>query len=116
MLGISADNIVSILQLGFSGVAFLFVFMSFRLLSKEQKRKDGPRDEILKAIRFFALLTIIFAVLVLAAPVVDDAYKEKTLPEKCENAVQRAALLSSNDEQDLNSMRDLLKNTIRQCE
>ncbi|GAA6152849.1 hypothetical protein NBRC116587_22690 [Pseudoteredinibacter isoporae] len=113
---IGANEIVSILQLGFSGVAFLFLYMSFSLLSKEQQRKEEPRDKILKSIRSFSFFTVAFAVLVLASTALDYVLKETTLPERCENAVLRAAELSNNDGHDLSSMRDLLKNTISQCE
>lgn len=117
MFGVGVDEIVSLLQLGFSGVAFLFLYMSFNLLSNEQKREGEPREKILKSIQSFSVLSFLFAILVLGATGLDYLLKEKTLPERCEGAIERASLLSDElDNHDLNSMHDLLRNTIAQCQ
>jgi hypothetical protein len=117
MLGIGVDEVVSILKLGFSGVAFIFLYMSFSLVSKEQQREGEPRDKILSSIRSFSFLSFTFAVLVLIATGTDYLLKQKTLPEQCNSAMQRAELLAENvNNHDVNSMRELLKNTIAQCE
>lgn len=117
MTELVAENIVAILQLGFSGVAFLFLYMSYSLLNKEQGRDHPPRDKILQSIRSFSTLSVIIAVLVIVASVVDFYLKEKTLPEKCSNAVERAALLLQNpDGHNEMTLRSLLENTLTDCQ
>jgi hypothetical protein len=55
--------IVDILKAGLAGLAFLLLFMAFRLLSKEQE-KDSPHALIIKTIRYYMLISLAFAVMV----------------------------------------------------
>ena len=55
--------IVDILKAGIAGLAFLLLFMAFRLLSKEQE-KDSPHALIIKTIRYYMLISLAFAVMV----------------------------------------------------
>jgi hypothetical protein len=55
--------VVDILKAGIAGLAFLLLFMAFRLLSKEQE-KDAPHALIIKTIRYYMLISLAFAVMV----------------------------------------------------
>jgi hypothetical protein len=59
------SKVIQILQLGFSGFAFLMAGLSYRLLVIEQKRSDNPRKTILSAVRNYMGYTIALCILVL---------------------------------------------------
>lgn len=115
MLGLGVDEIISILQVGFSGVAFLFLVMSFKLLRNEQDRKDHPRDSVLQSIRSFSKLTLLFALLVLISSIIDNALNPKQLPANCEAALNRAEQLITSDNHNAETIRTLFNSTITQC-
>ncbi|XXF81417.1 hypothetical protein P2318_17175 [Myxococcaceae bacterium GXIMD 01537] len=56
-------DVVSILQVGLSGLGFLLAFLAYRLLASEQKTAK-PRLEVLRAARNFLLLCIVLVVIV----------------------------------------------------
>ena len=117
-LGFSAEQILAFLQLGISGVAFVFLAMSFILLRNEQVKKDKPRENILSSIRQFSRLSLVFALLV-AAMMVLDLYvqKEVVLSLKCKASLERARLLAMNKTpHSIESLHQLLNNTLAQCE
>jgi hypothetical protein len=66
-------NIVEILKLGLPGVVFLLSLFAYRLLHQEQKQKE-PREKILRSIKQFMFLNVLFAVLTLIAPVIDAVW------------------------------------------
>lgn len=117
ILAFSAADIVSILQLGISGVAFVFLAMSFILLRKEQDREQKPREAILESIKSFSRMCLIFAILVAALSIFEKTYDSSvTLPKKCLEAISRAEVLSSNKEgHTLETISSLLQTTISQC-
>ena len=115
MLGVSTTDIISILQLGMSGVAFLFLFMSFSLLKKEQNRSEGVRENFLRSTKHFSYISIVFAVLVMIAGFVDLFFSQSTINDACLSAIERAELLSESEQQDIDSLRDLLRNTLAPC-
>jgi hypothetical protein len=55
--------VVDILRVGLAGLAFLLLFMAFRLLSKEQE-KGSPHPLIIKTIRYYMLISFSFALIV----------------------------------------------------
>lgn len=56
-------KVIELLQVGLSGFAFLLAFLSFKLLHKEQGIAN-PREQILKAINRYILLSIALAIIV----------------------------------------------------
>ena len=117
ILGFSAADIVSILQLGISGVAFTFLAMSFVLLRKEQDREAEPRREILESIKSFSRLSLIFAVLVGVISIIQGVVTPSdSLSNQCSEAIDRAEVLASNrDAQTLDTLHSLLQTTISHC-
>lgn len=59
------SEIASILQIGFSGFAFLMAMLSYRLLHTEGSRKGRPRSEILNAVGKYTKYTLVMALLVI---------------------------------------------------
>ncbi len=118
VLGFSAEQILAFLQLGISGVAFVFLAMSFVLLRNEQVRKEEPRENILASIRQFSRLSLVFALLV-AAMIALDLYVQNdvVLSVKCKASLERASLLAMNkNPHSVESLHQLLNNTLAQCE
>ena len=70
----SADEVIRILQLGFSGFAFLMAALSYRLLLAESGRSEKPRAEMLTAIRRYTNYTLLLEVLVLLS-----SFAERTI-------------------------------------
>jgi hypothetical protein len=67
MFGASAaelQGIASILQIGFSGFAFLMAGLTFRIIQKEQE-KEKPNQSIIRFVSNFMGYTVVLAVLVL---------------------------------------------------
>lgn len=60
---VSGQNIVSILQVGLSGLAFLLAWLSYHLISREQARPD-PKPEVLRTARLYFYQCIILALIV----------------------------------------------------
>lgn len=61
------SDIATILQVGFSGFAFLMAALSFKLLRGEAQRDGAPRSAILKAISRYTAYTFVLAFLVSAS-------------------------------------------------
>ena len=117
VLGFSPEQVVTILQLGISGVAFIFLLMSFVLLKNEQRRKDGPSDKMLKSIRQFSLLSLFFAVIVGGVTLLDKLIpgKSQQITEQCMEAIERAKLLSESAGQTAESLSGLIVSTDNAC-
>lgn len=61
------SKVADILQIGFSGFAFLMTWLSYKLLKGEVERKGSGRKNILDAISKYIRYTLAMAVLVIAA-------------------------------------------------
>ncbi len=118
IFGFSASDIVTILQLGLSGVAFLFLAMSFILLRKEQDKDGEPRDSILKSIKQFSILSFAFAVLIAAISIFDKSTAADTgMSTECKAAIERAGILSaSKEDHTAETLYELLRNTLMECD
>lgn len=117
ILGFSAQDVISILQLGFSGVAFLFLAMSFILMRKEQDKEGGADERMLDSIKFFSKVSLCFAVLVVGTLIFDKLLlKPAQLSPSCTAAMQRAEVLSQQlDTHTVESLRTLIRNTVSNC-
>lgn len=60
-------DVVSILQVGFAGFAFLMAGLSFRLMQAEAHRDGQPRTELLKSISRYTTYTLLLALIVCAS-------------------------------------------------
>ncbi len=69
-------SVLEILKLGLPGLVFLLTFLSYTLLSKEQK-KPIPSEPMLRTIRFFMNLSLLFALLTLLAPVTEFLFLDR---------------------------------------
>ncbi len=123
ILGFTAEQVLAFLQLGISGVAFVFLAMSFSLLRHEQARKEEARDNILASIRQFSILSLVFAILVAVMMMLDIFIQVGAdqvsvgLPEECKAELDRANLLAMNKQvHTVDSLHELLKNTIEKCQ
>ncbi|KAF7786347.1 hypothetical protein PRUB_a0882 [Pseudoalteromonas rubra] len=118
ILGFSGQDVISILQLGFSGVAFLFLAMSFILIRKEQDKKASADEKMLDSIKFFSKVSLCFAVLVVGTFVFDKLLlKLAQLTPNCIAALERAEVLSQQlDTHTLESLQSLIRNTVSNCE
>lgn len=118
IFGFSSQDIISILQLGFSGVAFLFLAMSFILMRKEQDKDGGADEIILDSIKFFSKVSLCFAVLVVGTLIFDKLLlKPAQLTPSCTAAMERAEVLSRQlDTHTLESLQSLIHNTVSNCE
>jgi len=85
----SLDDVVKVLQVGFSGFAFLMAGLSFRLLRAEARRDGTPRKQILAAIQRYTAYTFILAVLVLVSRLSEQAYAAHVEEQKSES-IRRA--------------------------
>ena len=63
------SDIASILQIGFSGFAFLLAGMSYKLLKDETSRKGSGRSTILNAIGKYSKYTLLMAIIVIISRV-----------------------------------------------
>ncbi|NRF28648.1 hypothetical protein [Vibrio coralliilyticus] len=117
IFGFSAQDVISILQLGFSGVAFLFLAMSFTLMRKEQDKDGGADEKMLESIKFFSKVSLCFAVLVVGTLVFDKSFPAPAkINPSCTAAMERAEVLSQQlDTQTVESLRALIRNTISDC-
>jgi hypothetical protein len=80
----SLDHVVGILQVGFSGFAFLMAYLSFGLLRAESKRDGTPRRAILRTIHRYLIYTVVLASLVLLGRFAEDAYRSRLQIEQDE--------------------------------
>jgi cytochrome bd-type quinol oxidase subunit 2 len=111
---VSVQDVISIIQTGIAGVAFLFLFMSFYLLLKEQKRPGSARDNILKEIRKFTILSLLFTVLVGIVSFIEKG-KSNRETEACRDAIERGNLLIGSKQQTVESMRELFGTIVEKC-
>ena len=78
-------NVIEILKVGLPGLVFLLSLLSFRLLSKEQDKKE-PSEKILNSIKLYMYINVGLAVLTLASPMIDRlkeanrAFEIRSLP------------------------------------
>ena len=63
-------NIIDILKVGLPGLVFLLSLFSYRLLSAETKNEKTDMN-VLSAIKQYMYLNIVFALLTVAAPIID---------------------------------------------
>jgi hypothetical protein len=59
----SAADVVSILQVGLSGLAFLLALLSYRIISREQAKPE-PRSNVLRSARLYFYQCIVLAIVV----------------------------------------------------
>ena len=59
------SDIADILQIGFSGFAFLMAGLSYKLLRAESQQSAKPRPSLLKAISRYINYTLLMAILVI---------------------------------------------------
>ncbi len=69
-------NVVDILKMGLPGLVLLLSVLSYRLLSNEQGN-NNPREGVLRSIKQFMYLNFVFAVLTVAAPLIEGKYSTK---------------------------------------
>jgi hypothetical protein len=70
-------NVVDILKMGLPGLVLLLSVLSYRLLANEQGN-EHPRDGVLKSIKQFMYLNLVFAVLTIAAPLAEGKFAPKS--------------------------------------
>jgi hypothetical protein len=63
-------DVLEILKLGLPGLVFLMMLMSFRLISKSQKQKLDQKTT--RNIRLFIFTNVFLAIVVVAAPIIDN--------------------------------------------
>ena len=69
-------DIVEILKIGLPGLVFLLSLLSYRLLAKEQNKKEASVN-ILTNIKHFMHVNIFLAILTVSAPIAESFYDEK---------------------------------------
>lgn len=71
-----SDDVIKILQLGLPGLVFLLMLMSFRLITRAQKKnKSDPK--VLKTIQLFISTNIAITLIVVGASVLDQIYVDE---------------------------------------
>jgi len=68
-------DIVEILRVGLPGLVFLLSLLSYRLLAKEQNKKEASVN-ILKGIKHFMHVNILLAILTISAPIAESFFNE----------------------------------------
>jgi len=116
VLGLSGEDIITILGTGISGLAFLFVVLSYILLRKEQDREGEPREKMLTYINRFTYMTLVFAVLVAVFTLTDGGVEQSgELHPDCKEQIDRAEALLNSDQHTKESLVQLFKSTLGQC-
>ena len=117
--GITGADIVAILQLGLSGLAFLLMLLCFYLLYREQSGPGDVRPEMINSIDRFRRSCLVLAVIIGAFAIIDIAIKRYVAPvavsEDCTDAVQRVQLLAQGEQHDVGSLRALIRNGLTDC-
>lgn len=73
-------NVIEILKVGLPGLVFLLSLFSYRLLSAETKNEKTDKN-VLSAIKQYMYLNIVFALMTVAAPIIDKTmFKEHSSP------------------------------------
>jgi len=116
IIGLSGDDIVTILGAGISGVAFLFVVLSFILLRKEQDRDAEPRENMLKSINRFTNSTLVFAVIVGAITLYESQTSNNSdLTHACKAQIERSNVLLQSNGHTLETVKQLFSTTLSKC-
>lgn len=68
----SLRDVAAVLQIGFSGFAFLMAGLSYRLIQAEASRSGKARAELLATIRRYSTYTLILGILVIIAKLGDQ--------------------------------------------
>ena len=76
----SLDVVLEILKLGLPGLVFLFSFLAFRLLAREQDR-ERPRTQVLAQIKTFMGLNLVFALLTFGSPLAEYFFTPASFDE-----------------------------------
>jgi len=110
--------VVDILKLGLTGLVFLLMYLGFRLLAQEQKKKT-PSKELLKRASLFVWQSIAIACLVGAVEVghrvVDQNTQVPKNLESCLAEIEALNMVSQHGEQTLDSLRAAIRNTWTMC-
>lgn len=112
------NQIVDILKVGLSGLAFLALVMSYYLLKSEQKRKENARENILKAIHKYTVVSIVFIVIVGGFSIAElFLFKENKVATHvdCQETIKRMVILSQSPNHDVESLRELIRNSASAC-
>lgn len=109
--------IVEILKLGITGVAFVFLYMSFKLLKGEQS-KDSPRPTFLKAINRFNWMALVFILIVGGFSITEmilSSEHETTMNEPCLDGIERLKeIIQVTDDPDV--IKQAVRNSLQPCE
>jgi hypothetical protein len=70
-------NVVDILKMGLPGLVLLLSVLSYRLLANEQGNSN-PREGVLRSIKQFMYLNLVFAMLTVAAPLIEGKFAPKS--------------------------------------
>ena len=105
--------IVDILKLGLIGLVFLLMFLGFRLLNNEQKKKE-PNKDLLKRASLFVWQSIIVAVLVGAVEIGHRIFEHRQI-ESCLDAIESLNTVSQHPDQTLETLRAAIRNTWTEC-
>lgn len=113
---LGANHIVEILKLGLSGLVFLLTLLTFRLLKIEQG-KNNPRENILKSIKSFSRVTLIAALLVGVFGLLEIIYRPTSSHncDTCIESLETVIELAGSPNQDVESLRGLIRNQIQPC-
>ncbi len=122
-----ATDVVGILQVGFSGFAFLIAGYSFHLLRAEARRDGTPRRSLLDAIRRYSNYTLIIAVLVAVSKAGDtalsawnDRLKDEAMrtsqdAQTCRDALTKLSLGDARIAPDFESLRQAVTGATPSC-
>jgi hypothetical protein len=123
----SGQDVIGVLQVGFSGFAFLLSGYSFRLLRLEVGRAGEPRRPLLTAIRRYANYTLIMALVVAASRLAESAltsWNSRQASEMlrlsrdadtCRDSLTMLAMFDKRIQRDYASLSELAHNTAPSC-
>jgi len=123
----SGLDVVGVLQVGFSGFAFLLSGYSFRLLQLEGRRDGAPRRPLLTAIQRYANYTLAMALLVAASRFAESALTSwnnrqasETLrlsndADTCRDSLTMLAMFDKRIYGDYAALSELTRNTSSSC-
>ena len=117
VLGFSGNQVVMLVQAGTSGIAFLFVAMSFLLVRKEQDREGEARERVLASIKHFNVTAFSFAFLAALMIIVDMKYRTSNneIPQECRDQLARTSELVENEMHTVDSLKQLISNALDKC-
>ena len=112
---LKGDQIISILKLGLIGLVFIIIFFTFRLLKTEQK-KEAPNTNILKSVKNFSVVTILFAVIVGGFSILEMTFQPKrSVCDDCIDDLEIVLELSNSPAQSKETLRQLIANKVGHC-